>query len=285
MANSEVAATETQAQLAKQAPSTDVVTVDGSPFSSRSTAGWELAQRMAAALSKSSMVPTTFQGPNGQANCMIAMEYAARLGVSVLAVMQHMFVIHGKPGLSSAFVIGSINASGRFTPLRYEFAGQRGKDDWACRAVAKDRATGEPLEGEWITWLMAKKEGWVDRKGSKWMTMSGQMMRYRAATFWGRTYCPEIMLGFRTTDELEDMSPAGVPDAPMPAQLSPHGADALAAALGMQRKAADVPIDAEFEEGGDVDRDAGEVSDEELERVVRGDAAAAKGSQSKLPGA
>ena len=35
--------------------------------------------------------------------------------------------------------------------------------------------------------------------------MPDLMLRYRAATFFSRLYCPELTMGMRTTDELEDM--------------------------------------------------------------------------------
>ena len=52
---------------------------------------------------------------------------------------------------------------------------------------------------------MAKKEGWFNKSGSKWQTMPEQMLRYRAAAFWQRVYCPEISMGFMTTEEAEDI--------------------------------------------------------------------------------
>ena len=52
---------------------------------------------------------------------------------------------------------------------------------------------------------MAKKEGWFDKPGSKWKTMPNQMLRYRAAAFWQRVYCPEISMGLMTSEEAEDI--------------------------------------------------------------------------------
>ena len=52
---------------------------------------------------------------------------------------------------------------------------------------------------------MAKDEGWSTKNGSKWKTMPEQMLRYRSASFFGRIYAPEILMGFKTTDEVEDM--------------------------------------------------------------------------------
>lgn len=205
-----------------------------SPFSAESA--FVSAQRMAKALAASSLVPQVYR--DNVPNCMIAMELASRIGVSVLAAMQNLDIITGKPSWSSKFLIATVNASGRFTPIRFEWAGQPGKDSWACRAVATDRESGERCEGPWITWTMAQKEGWTTKKGSKWQTMPELMFCYRSAAYWCRLYCPEISIGFQTSEEAEDIGRAHAIDAtPMPAQLSPGGAASLEAVLGMQRTA------------------------------------------------
>jgi hypothetical protein len=67
-------------------------------------------------------------------------------------------------------------------------------------------ATGEELKGERITLEMAKKEGWSTKNGSKWLTMPGQMLRYRAASFWSRAYASDMSLGMYTQDEVRDFA-------------------------------------------------------------------------------
>jgi hypothetical protein len=84
-------------------------------------------------------------------------------------------------------------------------------DGWRCRAYATDLATGDRLDGEWITWAMVKAEGWLSKPGSKWKTMPGQMIRYRAASFWTRTYAPEISLGMHTSEEIAEVTERGEP--------------------------------------------------------------------------
>lgn len=162
------------------------------------------AQRMAKALQASTLTPTEYRG--NISNVLIAMELASRIGCSVLMVMQNMAPIKGKPAWSSTFLIASVNASGRFTALRFRFQGEEGTDSWGCRAVAKDKDTDEECVGALITIAMAKSEGWYQKKGSKWQTVPEQMLMYRSATFWTRVYCPEIAMGIRPVDELEDMS-------------------------------------------------------------------------------
>jgi len=152
------------------------------------------------------MVPKEYQ--NNLPNCIVAMEMAERLGMSSMAVMQCLDVIHGRPSWRATFLISTVNTCGRFTALRYRFVGEPGKTSWGCHAVAIDRETGEELVGETITIKMATDEGWATKSGSKWKTMPGQMLRYRAAAFWTRVYAPELSLGMHTSDEIEDIGPS-----------------------------------------------------------------------------
>lgn len=168
-------------------------------------AGFNTAQRVARALASSTIVPQAYQ--NNVANVMVAMEYANRTGTSVLAVMQNMDVIHGRPALRASFLIGTVNASGRFTPIRYRWQGEEGTDSWGCRAVAIERESGEECVGPLITIELAKSEGWYSKSGSKWKTIPELMLMYRAGAWWSRVYCPELSLGMHTTDEFEDMGP------------------------------------------------------------------------------
>lgn len=183
-------------------------TVQTAPFGGGAES-FNTAQRIARALSESTVVPEAYRG--NLPNVLVAMEYANRLGASVLAVMQNLDVIHGRPSLRSTFLIGTVNASGRFTPIRFRFQGTEGTDSWGCRAVAKDRETGEECVGPLITIALAKAEGWVAKQGSKWKTIPELMLMYRAGSWWSRVYCPELSLGLHTTDETEDLS-RGLPE-------------------------------------------------------------------------
>ncbi len=167
--------------------------------------GFELVQRKAMMLSKSNLAPKDFQGNVG--NCVIALEMADRLGANVMAVMQNIYIVHGKPSWSSQFIIAAVNSTKSFSPIRYEVSGE-GKS-LRCVAWAIEKATGERLEGPAITMDMAEKEGWVKKAGSKWQTMPELMIRYRAATLFGRLYAPEILMGMQTEDEVTDVGPAG----------------------------------------------------------------------------
>jgi len=71
------------------------------------------AQRVAAALSKSDLVPKEYKG--NIPNTLIALDVAYRIKASPLMVMQHLYIVHGKPSWSSTFLIAAINNCGRFS--------------------------------------------------------------------------------------------------------------------------------------------------------------------------
>jgi hypothetical protein len=155
---------------------------------------------MATLLSQSKLIPEAFRG--NLPDCVIILELAQRLGASPLAIMQNTYVVHGKPGFSAQFVIAMINSCGRYSPLRFKVDGDG--DEKTCIAWAYELRTGEILEGPPVSIKTAKAEGWYGKNGSKWQTMPELMLRYRAATFFGRMYAPELMMGMRTVEELRE---------------------------------------------------------------------------------
>jgi hypothetical protein len=163
---------------------------------------FELSQRAAKLLASSTLVPKEYQG--NIPNCVIALNMASRMGADPLMVMQNLYIVHGRPGWSSQFLISTFNSCGRFTALRYEWSGEKGSDDYGCTAWCIEKLTGEKLEGSTVTMSIAKKEGWHDKSGSKWKTMPGQMLMYRAASWFIRAYAPELAMGMHTKEEIFD---------------------------------------------------------------------------------
>lgn len=182
-------------------------------------------QRVAKMLSDSELVPEKFRG--NVPNCVIALEMANRMQASWLAIMQNLYTVHGKPGWSSTFVIAMIDTSGRFEPLRFDLKQLGDKTvnsvkvsdmrcvAWTVRAGTRLPANGttlekakeagiEVLESPPVTIEMAVKEGWYTKNGSKWPTMPELMLRYRAATFFGRLYAADLLMGMKTNDEIVD---------------------------------------------------------------------------------
>ena len=74
-----------------------------------------------------------------------------------------------------------------------------------CIAWAVERETGQRLESPVISIEMAVREGWHGKNGSKWQTMPDVMLRYRAASFFGKLYAPELLMGLQTAEEVGDI--------------------------------------------------------------------------------
>ena len=165
--------------------------------------------------------------PNGLSNCVIALNMSNRMGADPLMVMQNLYLIEGRPAWSAQFIMAAINSCGRFSALRFEIVDLGEKEveytttewvnrkketsikkitinDMSCIAFAVERETGERIESSKITIEMAVKEGWFTKNGSKWQTMPEQMLRYRSASFFGRVYAPELLMGLRSADEEQD---------------------------------------------------------------------------------
>ena len=183
--------------------------------------------------------PQLMENPNATSNCLIALNMANRMGYDPLMIMQNLYIIEGRPAWSSQFIIAAINACGKFDPLQFEIVNEGEKEieyvnsywengkklsnqvivkleNLTCVAWTTDKK-GNRLQSDKISMEMAVKEGWYQKNGSKWQTMAGQMLRYRAAAFFGRIYAPEILMGIYAADEIRDFVDVTPERAPQPA--------------------------------------------------------------------
>lgn len=241
--------------------------------------GFELMQRAARLLSSSTLVPVAYrqtiekldrygnvkesrENPNALANSVVALNMAQRMGADPLMVMQNLYIVEGRPSWSSQWIIAAINGCGRFSPLRFriESRGEREVEykstywdnnqrhtkvekvkinDKVCVAWAIEKETGEVIESPAVSIEMAVLEGWYTKNGSKWQTMDEVMLRYRTASFFGKLYAPELLMGLQSVEEAQDIieattSPDGtisvnVDDLRAAAQPAPRQSAAAAA--------------------------------------------------------
>lgn len=168
---------------------------------------YQLALSMAQPLANSELVPVSYRGKEN--NCIIALEMAHRIGMSPIVVMNNLNIIHGRQSWGSSFIIALINSCRRFTPLRFKFTGEGTAKK--CYAYAKAKEDGEIVNGPEVSIAMAVAEGWYNKSGSKWPNMPDLMLSYRAAAFFGRLYCPDILMGLQTTDEIQDVGIQEIP--------------------------------------------------------------------------
>ena len=223
------------------------------------------------------------QNPNAMPNCVLALNMSQRMGADPLMVMQNLYIVDGRPAWSSQFIIAAINACGKFSPLRFtiEELGEKevewittkwesnpngGRDvpkdvqhkakivNRQCRAWAIEKSTGERLDGPVVSMDMAVAEGWFGKAGSKWQTMPEVMLRYRAASFFGKLYAPELLMGIQTAEEIHDTIDLS--------EMSPgsFGLDEESKPMTMDEIKATLPQAAP---GEHIDMDTGEVTPKE----------------------
>ena len=155
----------------------------------------------ATVLSKSQLLPERFR--NKPEDVMLLMDLAARMKVPLFALAKAMYIVHGEIGLSGQFCISLINACGRFSAFTPVYVGEPDTAEYGCYGVATRLSDGVVCKSTTITLGMAQSEGWM--RNSKWKTMTDQMLAYRAAAFFARVYCPDVLCGLQTTDEITDV--------------------------------------------------------------------------------
>jgi len=226
------------------------------------------------------------ENPAALANCAVALNMAQRMNADPLMIMQNLHIIEGRPSWSTPFIIASINSCGRYTSLDYELSEPSEPTvveyiavEWIkpqggskkqrteikkqvtvrhqnCIAFATEKSTGKRLESPKITIQMAIDEGWLTKNGSKWQTMPELMLRYRCASFFGRLYAPELLMGLQSTEEVQDFIEA-----------TPDGAGNYAVNMeelrSREAKAPEVEKDPEEAEFESVDKETGEITEPE----------------------
>ena len=185
------------------------INTDGESSIYQTTESFEFAQRQAKSLCQSQLVPTQYQGQNGLSNCLVALEMSKRMNLSPLTVMQNLNVIHGKPTWSAQFISSQIIGCGRFKNFDYIVTGKDDSLSVQCQAIRLE--DNKLLKGTAVSMKMAQKEGWT-AKNKKYQSMPELMLRNRAATFFGRQYIPDLLLGVQTSEEVVDIEPINVTD-------------------------------------------------------------------------
>ena len=168
----------------------------------RQSMGLDKLMEMADMLSKSTIVPVSYQ--RRPENCFVALDMASRMGVSPMIVMQNLYVIQGKPSWSGSAIAAMIRTNPTLKDVQLNYVGEERTDSWGAYVSAVRVKDGKLIKGGTVTIGTAKKEGWFQKNGSKWQTMPEQMLGYRAYAWFGRLYTPETMMGLQSTDEVED---------------------------------------------------------------------------------
>lgn len=165
------------------------------------------------------------------ADCMAIVMQAMQWGMNPYAVAQKTHLVNGVLGYEAQLVNAVISSSsaiqGRF---HYEYGG-----DWEKIAGQKDGRdelglfirVGAVLRGEAdITWGEPIYLADITTRNSPlWKTAPKQQIAYLAVKYWARLYCPEVILGVYSPDEVEPRAEKEINPAPQRVNLKEISGD------------------------------------------------------------
>jgi len=154
-------------------------------------------ERVAAIMCQAKVtVPAHLVGSKG--DCFAIALQAAAWGMSPFTVAQKTHLVKGTLGyeaqLVHAVILSSRLIRGRFT---YEWGGEG--NSLKCRTGAIVRGESEIT---WGTWSHISKQ--TVQNSSLWKSDPAQQLAYLAVKKWARLYCPDVIAGVYTPDELEE---------------------------------------------------------------------------------
>lgn len=199
-----------------------------------------LAQMMA---SGACTVPKHLQGNAG--DCFAIVGQSLRWGMDPYAVAQKTHLVNGTLGYEAQLVIAVINNRAPIVDrIKFDYFGDwskvKGKDDKSTDIGVICRATfigdDEPTE---LSLTMAQV-GHV-RNSPLWAADPRQQLAYLAAKRFSRLYCPDVILGVYTPDELETRGQDNTPRNVTPSAKN-AGASALLNRVKPKQATAEAPV-------------------------------------------
>lgn len=201
---------ESTQELALTPPKQRLISTDSSPANTLlDTAKFEQMNRVANLMAMTPMLPQHLRGykDNGQwqwydpdevkATCFLVVNQAIRWNFDPFAVMGETYVVSGKLAWQGKLVAAVVNArAGLKSKLDYRFTGTKGKDDYTCIVSGIFEGEDKPREAD----LCIRD---ARTKNDMWTKDPSQKLIYSAVVRWARRFCPEVVLGVMTDDDLE----------------------------------------------------------------------------------
>ncbi len=171
----------------------------------------------AKALAPADLLPPAFRGK--PANVLLAMEAGESLGKTAIEIMQNSHVISGKLGFSAEYQRALVLGSG------HRFRVFMDGDTAVAQGVRSDDPSFT-YESRWDLKRAAEARLTTGPNKDNWSKMPTSMLKARATTEVCRDGFADVIRGFRTSEELQDMAPAATVT-----QMRPG--DTLRAAAGL----------------------------------------------------
>lgn len=178
------------------------------------TARFEHLQRIASLMASSSLLPLHLSEKKGtpypfetvRANCFRIVNQALRWGIDPFAMVDETYVVSGKLGYQGKLVAAIVNTRANLkSRLSYKFEGVG--DNRIVTVIGT-------FDGEDETRESTLRLGDAKTDNGMWRKDPDQKLIYSAVVKWARRYCPEVILGVLTDDDIDRMQ-AQTPPTPI----------------------------------------------------------------------
>ena len=174
--------------------------------------------RVATYVSKSGLAP---KGMQTMEACFVAMEMGLELGLPLMASLQNIAVVNGRPTLWGDSQLAVVRSTGELEEFSewYEQGGKRlarnpsAFDDNTTAVCRVKRRGMEAMESAFSV-ADAKRAGLWAREGT-WSQYPARMMRFRARSFALRDQFGDALRGLLSTEEAQDIPVEVKPTAPV----------------------------------------------------------------------
>ncbi len=161
----------------------------------------EQAMRLAEMLADSTVVPKDFAGKPG--NIVAAVVFGAELGLGVMASLQGIAVINGRPSLWGDAMLALCKAHPKWEWCEETFDKGDGKaENFAAVCVVKRK--GEPPVRQAFSIKDAERAG-LWKKAGPWTLYPQRMLQLRARAFALRNSFPDALKGIASAEESADI--------------------------------------------------------------------------------
>jgi hypothetical protein len=192
--------------------------------------------RISGIIAASGMAPKDMHGKPEAV--FVACQMGLEVGMSIMASIQNIAIINGRPSIWGDSVLALVRASGKLKKFTETFEGEFPKDTFKAVCTALRDGDQEPTVREFAV-ADAKIAGLWDKVGP-WKQYPKRMLQMRARSWALRDTFGDVLKGMRTAEEVMDYDVDMVPDnkgtyAPERPALS--GTESLKAALKGGHKA------------------------------------------------
>ena len=144
------------------------------------------------------------KGMTKPGDIVVALQMGAEIGLPPMSALQNTAVINGRPGIYGDAALALVRASGLLEYYKEEMIGNKTSgDDYSCKVTVKRFGYEEATEE--FTIDDAKRAGLWNKAGP-WTQYPKRMLKFRARGFILRDHFGDVLKGFKTTEELQDIA-------------------------------------------------------------------------------